>query len=482
VVREELETFLAETRECGKGLPKYVEKEFREYLKCGQLEHGFARCACEDCGDELLVAFSCKGKGFCPSCLGRRMSDVAAHLVDRVLPEVPYRQWVQAYPRRLRLAFARDPVAARESASIVVREIARWQRQQARSEGVTNPLCGAVSVTQRFGSRLDVNVHHHLVVPDGVFRQEEDGAVAFQELRRPTREELQVMVERIAKKTYALVRRRGLLEDEPDDALARVQADSVQAGLPIAAPAATPKLAGFVEGFSLEAGSHVGAHNREALEHLVRYMLRPPVPQQRLERLADGRVQVRLKRAMHDGTRAIAFTPGQFLRRLASIVPPPRVHSTRYFGAFAPAAKVRASLIKPGGGRGKGCLGEPPVPPEGLDDGGAEDARIAWELGHEVERRDYLEGPGDPERPRFLDWPQLLARTFAVDVLRCDKCGGRRKLTAFIVASKEASEILDRLGIQERAPPPEPARRRHWQVEWLGPSPQDLGIDPPSPD
>ena len=185
---------------------------------------------------------------------------------------------------------------------------------------------------------------------------------------------------------------------------------------------------------------------------------------------------------MQDGTRAVAFTPAQFLRRLASIVPPPRVHSTRYFGAFAPASKVRARLVKPGAGRGKGCLGDPPVPPDALDDGGAEDARIAWELGREVECRDWLEGPGDPERPRFLGWPQLLARTFAVDVLRCDKCGGRRKLTAFIVASNEACEILDRLGIQERAPPPEPARRRHWQVEWLDPPAQDLGIDPPSPD
>ena len=76
----------------------------------------------------------------------------------------------------------------------------------------------------------------------------------------------------------------------------------------------------------------------------------------------------------------------------------------------------------------------------------------------------------------------MLARTFAVDVLWCDKCGGRRKLTAFIVVSKEASEILDRLGIQERAPPPEPARRRHRQVAWLDPPSQEFGIDPPSPD
>jgi len=413
------------------------------------------------------------------------MSDVAAHLVDRVLPNVPYRQWVMAYPRRLRLALARDPVATRESVTIVVREIARWQRKLARRDGLAKPLPASLAVTQRFGSRLDLNVHHHLLAPDGVFREVADSTVGFRELRRPTREDLQAMVVRIADKTLALARRRGLLDDEPDDALSRLQADSLQTGLPIASPPAPHKLSGFVEGFSLEAGTHVSAGNRQALEHLLRYMLRPPVPQHRLRRLADGRLELTLKRPLHDGTRAIALTPAQLLRRLASIVPPPKVHSTRYFGAFAPAAKVRARLVNPtrGAGRGKGCLPVPPVVPPDLDDGGAEDARIAWELGRALQPDACLDGPADPGRPRFFAWPQLLARTFAVDVLRCDRCGGRRKLSAFIVSSKEACDLLDRLGIRERAPPPEPPRRRYRQVQWLDPPPpDDPGVDPPSPD
>jgi len=62
-----------------------------EYLRCGILEHGCLRLACCRCGFERLVAFSCKQRGFCPSCLGRRMTDTAVHLVERVLPEVPLR-------------------------------------------------------------------------------------------------------------------------------------------------------------------------------------------------------------------------------------------------------------------------------------------------------------------------------------------------------------------------------------------------------
>jgi hypothetical protein len=67
-------------------LPRHVERELAEYLRCGILAHGFARVRCQACNDEILVAFSCKRLGICPSCTARRVADTAAHLVDRVLP------------------------------------------------------------------------------------------------------------------------------------------------------------------------------------------------------------------------------------------------------------------------------------------------------------------------------------------------------------------------------------------------------------
>jgi ribosomal protein S27E len=78
----------------GKPLPKHVQQEFDEYLKCGRLEHGFVRVQCTACRHEHLVAFSCKRRGFCPSCGARRMAESAALLVDEVFPEQPVRQWV----------------------------------------------------------------------------------------------------------------------------------------------------------------------------------------------------------------------------------------------------------------------------------------------------------------------------------------------------------------------------------------------------
>ena len=90
-----LETFLARASDQGggDGLPAFVTRELRAYLRCGRLEHGCVHVRCEQCGDDMVVAFSCKGRGFCPPCGGRRMSGLAAQLVDRVIPQVPVRQW-----------------------------------------------------------------------------------------------------------------------------------------------------------------------------------------------------------------------------------------------------------------------------------------------------------------------------------------------------------------------------------------------------
>ena len=86
----------------GGGVPAWVERDFRAYLRCGILAHGFGRARCAGCGYDFLVAFSCRSRGICPSCNARRMVETAAHLVDHVLPPLPVRQWVLAVPRRLR--------------------------------------------------------------------------------------------------------------------------------------------------------------------------------------------------------------------------------------------------------------------------------------------------------------------------------------------------------------------------------------------
>ena len=93
-VQTHFATWLALTREGADGdpVPAHVEREFRRYLECGILAHGFARARCGQCGHDFLIAFSCKGRGGCPSCNTRRMVETAAHLADHVIPRLPVRQ------------------------------------------------------------------------------------------------------------------------------------------------------------------------------------------------------------------------------------------------------------------------------------------------------------------------------------------------------------------------------------------------------
>lgn len=102
LVSEHLESFLEHVREHHeRGLPPYVENEFREYLQRGIHAFGFLRARGKDCGEQLLVPFSCNKRGACPCCNARRMQTTAAHLTDGVLPDVTLRPWVLSVPCEL---------------------------------------------------------------------------------------------------------------------------------------------------------------------------------------------------------------------------------------------------------------------------------------------------------------------------------------------------------------------------------------------
>ncbi len=156
LVRRHLATFLdVAAARSGRPLPRYVAEEFRAYLRCGVLAHGFARARCAGCGHELRVAFSCKLRGVCPSCGGRRMSATAAHLTDRVLPEVPLRQWVLSVPFAPRRVLARDPDALTLVSRTFWEELRRWLRAASHlTPGDDERVeAGAITFVQRFGDR-----------------------------------------------------------------------------------------------------------------------------------------------------------------------------------------------------------------------------------------------------------------------------------------------------------------------------------------
>jgi len=153
----------------GKQLPGYVAREFDDYLKCGRLEHGFLRVRCDACHHEKLVAFSCKRRGFCPSCGARRMVDSATHLVEEVLPKRPIRQWVLSVPYPLRYLFATNPKVMSQVLTIVHRVISTFLIKRACKTVKSGAQSGAVTLIQRFGSALNLNPNFHMLYLNGVY-------------------------------------------------------------------------------------------------------------------------------------------------------------------------------------------------------------------------------------------------------------------------------------------------------------------------
>jgi len=127
--------------------------------------------------------------------------------------------------------------------------------------------------------------------------------------------------------------RGGAADAHAPDALAAAQADSLSV-LRGDRPQAVRirRQAAYLEGFSLHAGVHLHANDREGLAHLCGYGARPPLAQNRLSQLPDGRLAYRMKRPLATGTEVLILEPSELLRRLAALVPPPRSHLVRYHG------------------------------------------------------------------------------------------------------------------------------------------------------
>jgi hypothetical protein len=146
-VNEHLSTFIAERESENRPLPEYVLKEFEAYLKCGTLAYGFIRLKCQSCHAEQVVAFSCKRRGFCPSCAGKRMAEAATHLTENVLPLVPYRQFVLSFPIPMRYWLHTNKKFSSKVFGVVAKLIHQYYTGKAEAHGIKDATPGSVSFT-----------------------------------------------------------------------------------------------------------------------------------------------------------------------------------------------------------------------------------------------------------------------------------------------------------------------------------------------
>jgi len=178
-------------------------------------------------------------------------------------------------------------------------------------------------------------------------------------------------------------------------------------------------------GFSLHAGLGIQPHQREKLERLCRYVSRPPIAVERLALTSSGQVRYQLKTPYRDGTTHIVLEPLDLMARLAAVVPPPRMHLTRFHGVFAPHSKLRAAVTPAHRGVGSQGQGD--------------------------------QATDKPITPRHvaMTWAQRLKRVFGIEINTCTRCGGPLK----VIASIEEPEVIARIlaHLQKTAPDPQQA-------------------------
>jgi hypothetical protein len=365
IVREHLATFLAHTeRTYAAPLPKYVVDTFEDYLLCGDVAGGFLRCRCEGCGHDVLVAFSCKHRGLCPSCGARRMCTEAAHVVDRVLPNVPVRQWVLSLPWELRAAAAMKPGVIGAMDRIFAEEIARLTKRRAARAGAET---GAVAAPQLFGGAMNLHPHLHTICADGVFEKTDAGGTCFHEAPPPSADDVAEVARRVRDRAVRWLRRRGYLderatEDRSNEAAEPSALDGCTqlalAGGAFLARPGTPsdttdtdlerrerRFSARCDGFDVHCAVRIEADDDVGRERLVRYCTRPPFALDRIEVLRDGRIAYQLKTPRRGRTHRI-MTPMEFMARLCALLPPPKIPFVRYHGVFASRSSWRP-LVTP---------------------------------------------------------------------------------------------------------------------------------------
>ncbi len=304
---------------------------------------------------------------------------------------------------------------------------------------------GSVTLIQRFGSALNLNVHLHMLFLDGVY-VERHGKPHFRRVSAPFKAELEVLVRQISERVGRHLERKGLLErdlesswltldpTDEDDGMNALQGHSItyriavgpRAGqkaftlqtlpaLPEHSDGGEPPYVANSDGFSLHAGVAAEAWERDKLERLCRYVTRPPVADKRLSLAPDGNIRYKLKTPYRNGTTHVILEPMDLMARLAALVPRPRINLVRYHGVFAPASPLRGRITP--ARRGKG--GRPKLEPD-------------------------VDG-GPVHQRRSMTWAQRLRRVFNIDIETCEACGGPVKVIASIEDPGVISKILEHL-------------------------------------
>ena len=386
-------------------IPEVVNK----FLDCGDLERGFARIRCDHCRHEYLLAFSCKGRWFCPSCHQKKVQLFGALLTEAILFPVPHRHVTFTIPKMLRPYFRYDRDLLKDLCRIAHECLLDYLRTTLH---LPDGLPGIVMAIHTFGEYLDFHPHLHALIADGLFMRSGMFHVLPETGLKPLEELFRARV-------ITFLVDKGLLPMERAN-----------------------MLRGWVHsGFNVHRSRRVLPDEREDLERLAKYIIRNPFAVEKMQVSPPNRANPEGSVLYRSGLNPKiqrnfeVFTPCDFIAAITEHIPDKSFQLVRYYGWYS--NKMRGQR----------------------DKHAAEEAAAAG--GQAVQIIDVSEHK--PRRIPSAKWRELIKKVWEADPLLCPICSREMRIVALIDEREVLERILRHLGLWEQGirvhtgadPPPE---------------------------
>ena len=424
----------------------------QKYLDCGDPHLGFARVKCSGCNTEYLLPFSCKCRGFCPSCHQRRVMEFGEYLHEEILLDVPHRQWVFTIPKRLRPYFMHNRKLLAKLSRCAWQVMSDYLRTSVAAdvtdEGIKpglvagkaccspmqpglvagkaccspmqpglvagkaccspmQPAC--VIAVQTFGELLNFNSHLHIIASDGCFTD----IGKFIEGIFPNADDLLVP---FAKAVLKMLRKEKVISLAVINNMSTWQHS----------------------GFNIHCGSPVSFSDTDAMERLARYIVRAPISQERLKYIPANKSENGIGKAVYEGKttyRVETFPAVDFLARLVTHIPNKQEQTVRYYGYYSNKSRGMRAKAEAASLEADAASGAADNPPAIADSPADNIVSLA-------DNRSAL------TRKRFKKyWARLIQKVYDVDPLKCLKCGGKMRIISFIEAEAVIKKILSHLNL-----------------------------------
>ncbi len=384
-------------------IPRVINK----FLDCGDLVHGFARVRCKQCGHEYLLAFSCKGRWFCPACHEKKVLLFGEFVIGSVTFPVPHRHYVFTIPKILRPYFRYHRELLKELCAVAQNCLIEFMRTML---DIPDGCPGVIMAIHTFGDYADFHPHLHALVADGLFTKSgmfyvlpEGGMKALEELFR--------------NRVIAMLVKKQLLPVER----ARMLLNWVHSG------------------FNVHHSRRIWPKEQKDLESIAQYIIRNPFAEDKMTvDSSTGLVTYHSKKNIKHKRDYEVFSSIDFIAQITQHIPDTGAQMVRYYGYYSNKSRgMRAKLAREGGVQislqsADSCL-QPDI----------------------VDISDY-----QPRRTASKKWRELIKKVWEVDPLICPQCQGEMKMIALIDDAEVISRILKHLGLwPEFHPVRQPAER-----------------------